>query len=132
MELHESLWSWKLFKAQLLSLFQAVWNRLLRKKKKVVEEPLSEEPLSGAAPIRTIREIYRAFLKWASQRGLPRKRYETPEEFRQRLLKQYPQHSHELQELTAAYASIRYGGLVPDERTLEQVRRDWEMLQQNA
>ncbi len=130
LEMHESLWSWQLFRTQLITFFLAIWRRLFGKKQQDKTLPLVEEPLSGPPALRSIREIYRALLKWAAQHSLPRKRFETPAEFQQRLLDKFPQTGQEVQTLTTAYTAIRYGGIVPDDAELQQVEQSWSALQQ--
>ncbi len=130
-DLHESLWSWSLFWMQFKAFFQALFARFFRRKTAtagdtvVVTEEIQAEPAA-----RSIREIYRAFLKKAARRGFPRKRFETPHEFKQRLDEKVPLAEPQLEMITEAYALTRYGGEVPDEVQLELVRREWVELDQ--
>ena len=88
------------------------------------------EEIKGEPAARSIREIYRAFLKKAARRGYPRKRFETPNEFKQRLDEKVPLAEPQLEMITGAYALTRYGGDVPDDAQLELVRRKWVELDQ--
>ena len=88
------------------------------------------EEIKGEPAARSIREIYRALLKKAAGRGYPRKRFETPYEFKQRLDEKVPLAEPQLEVITEAYAFTRYGGDVPDEAQLAQVRSKWVELDQ--
>ena len=88
------------------------------------------EEIKGEPAARSIREIYRAFLKKAAGRGYSRKRFETPNEFKQRLDEKVPLAEPQLEVITQAYTLTRYGGDVPDEAQLELVRRKWTELDQ--
>ncbi len=94
-ELHESVWSWALFLAQLRALLLVLFSRFRRRSRHSSDVPAIEE-IQGKPAARTIREIYRALLKRASARGLPRKKFETPYEFQQRLALKLPASDPEL------------------------------------
>lgn len=132
-DLHESLWSWQLFLAQFKAVLLALWQRIFRRKQPT-EQALnsSEETLSGEPMARSIREIYRALLRWSASRGYPRKKNETPYEFQHRLAERLPTLESELGTLTDAYASVRYGESVPDEAEVAQVQTQWRSLQQKT
>ncbi len=130
MDVHESLWSWSLFWAQFKSLWSALFRRFLPKRAKEVEEQEAMQKIEGEPAARTIREIYRALLRKATQRGYPRKRHETPYEFQERLDELVPLAEPQLEEITSSYAAIRYGGVVPDETEVAHVRRVWNELNQ--
>ena len=128
--MHESLWSWSLFWAQFKSLWLALLRRFLPKRAKEVEEQVATEKIEGEPSVRTIREIYRALLRKATQRGYPRKKYETPYEFQQRVDESVPLAEPQLEVITSSYAATRYGGAVPDEAEVAYVRRVWDELNQ--
>ncbi len=86
------------------------------------------EEIKGEPAARSIREIYRAFLKKAARHGYPRRRFETPYEFKQRLDEKVPLTEPQLEMITEAYAFTRYGGDVPDEAQLAQIRSNWVEL----
>ena len=126
----ESLWSWELFWTQLKAFFLALWRRFFPLP--VAPVASAQEEIAGTPTARSIREIYRAMLRWAAGQGHPRKRDETPYEFRQRLDERMPLVEPELSIMTDAYAAIRYGGATLDEADLALVQRDWQVLQQKA
>ncbi|HZO73695.1 MAG TPA: DUF4129 domain-containing protein [Ktedonobacteraceae bacterium] len=130
-DLAESLWSWELFWSQLKAFFLALWRRFFPLPVAPVAAA-QEEEISGTPTARSIRELYRAMLRWAASQGYPRKQDETPYEFRQRLDEGMPLVEPELSIMTDAYAAIRYGGATLDEADLALVQRDWQTLQQKA
>lgn len=128
-DLTESLWSWELFLAQMKAFFLAFWRHFFPKP---ALQPVQAEvaEVSGEPNARSIREIYRALLKWSAGRGYPREKDETPYEFRQRLNEHIPLVEAELSTVTEAYNALRYGAVVPDEAEVARVREDWVRLQQ--
>lgn len=130
-DVHESLWSWSLFWMQFKAIMYALLARFIHRKTTttgdtiVVTEEIQADPAA-----RSIREIYRAFLKKAARRGFPRKRFETPYEFKQRLDEKVPLVEPQLEMITGAYALARYGGEVPGEEQVALVRKEWVELDQ--
>ncbi len=124
----ESIWSWNLFLAQLKEFLLAIWLRFFPRRAGK-QEMTREEEIGGDAPVRSIRAIYRALLRWSASRGYARQKEETPYEFKDRLQQQIPQGEPELSTLTEAYAELRYGGGVPDEAVVARVQADWASLQ---
>jgi hypothetical protein len=131
-DLHESVWSWQLFWTQLRGLLHALWSRLFARKQQAESEAQPLIEIQGEPTARTVREIYRALLTWAASRGYPRKKDETPHEFRQRLHKGLSQSEPELGTITDAYTLVRYGESVPEESEVVQVQGQWIDLQQKA
>lgn len=129
---HESLWSWALFWTQLKAWLRALWQRLFPQRLATVAEIVSREESNVEPTARDMREIYRAFLTWATKRGYPRKKSETPYELDTRL------HSHlafaepEVSNITEAYTATRYGNIVPDESEVARIRNEWIALQQKS
>lgn len=128
-DLHESVWSWRLFRGQLLGLLRALWQRFFGRKKQIEEAQSVTQEITGEPAARTVREIYRALLKWATGCGYPRAQDETPYEFQLRLQEKLPQSMPELGTITHAYALVRYGENLPDEREVAQVQGEWQALQ---
>jgi hypothetical protein len=126
-ELRESLWSWTLFLAQLRAMLRLFFRRF--KRRHAAGTGAVMEEIQGEPAARTIREIYRAMLKRAAARGLPRKRCETPYEFNQRLAHQLPASASHLALLTEVYIATRYGSILPDPAELARVQQAWAMLQ---
>ncbi len=129
-DVHESLWSWSLFWMQLRSIARELFARFIHRDTTTEDVVVVTEEIHAEPAARSIREIYRAFLKRAARRGFPRKRFETPYEFKQRLDEKVPFAEPQLEVITEAYALTRYGGEVPDEAQLELVRKKWIELDQ--
>nr|MBA2285428.1 DUF4129 domain-containing protein [Ktedonobacteraceae bacterium] len=129
-ELHESLWSWSLFWAQVKAFLRALLSFLLPRSKAEGQQGPGQQPITGAPAARSVREIYRTLLKRAGGRGYPRKREETPNEFQRRLDERTLLAAPELVTITEAYTLTRYGEVVPDEAEVARVRGAWSALQQ--
>ncbi len=129
-DIHESLWSWSLFWTQLRAILHVLLARFIHRDTTTEDGVVVMEEIKGEPAARSIREIYRAFLKKAARRGYPRKRFETPYEFKQRLDEKVPLAEPQLEVITEAYAFTRYGGDVPGEAQLAQVRSNWVELDQ--
>ena len=129
-EVHESLWSWELFLTQLRAFLQALWLRLFPRRPAVALEQGSIDERSVEPTARSVREVYRAMLRWAADRGYPREKNETPYEFRLRLHARLPLTEPELGTMTDAYTAIRYGRAVPNEAEVAHVQQVWSQLRQ--
>ncbi len=129
-EVHESLWSWELFLTQLRAFLHALWLRLFPRRPVVALEQGIVDERAFEPTARTIREMYRALLRWAADRGYPRKKDETPYEFRQRLHSRLPLTEPELGVMTDAYTAIRYGRSVPSDADVAHVQQTWSQLRQ--
>jgi len=129
-DIHESLWSWSLFWTQLRAILHVLLARFIHRDTTNEDGVVVMEEIKGEPAARSIREIYRAFLKKAARRGYPRKRFETPYEFKQRLDEKVPLAEPQLEVITEAYAFTRYSGDVPGETQLAQVRSNWVELDQ--
>ena len=130
-EVSESLWSLEGFKADIWSYLSRLLNRFRRKKPAAtavnpVPVSLSEE----WAPNRrfTIREIYQGVLTEGRSVGLPRRRPETPYEYKGRLQSGFPPGGVELQEITEAYAAHRYGRVDTTDEQLGMLNQLWYRL----
>ncbi|MBI2831237.1 MAG: DUF4129 domain-containing protein [Chloroflexi bacterium] len=116
------------FKADLLAMLKFLFALptklllLLRFKRK--SKPALPE-------IRSVRQIYRQMLKWASSNGYPRGTAQTPYEYLQTLLGLLPQSREDLEFVTSRYVSTRYSALVPTGDELEQLRESWHRIKQN-
>ncbi len=129
MEIHESVWSWRLFLAQLRGLLLAFWHRFFPPRAVAEEEQTLLDDRKAAPTVRNIREMYRAMLKRAAGRGYSRLRIETPYEFQQRLDGRTPLASPHITPITDAYTAIRYGDIVPDEAEVARLRHEWGELE---
>jgi hypothetical protein len=115
---------------QLRSIVHALIARFMHRDMQTEDGVVKSEEIKGEPAARNVREIYRAFLKKAARHGYPRKRFETPYEFKQRLDEKVPLTEPQLEMITDSYAVTRYGGDVPDEAQLAQIRTHWVELDQ--
>src|SRR5216683_2562658 len=130
-DLHESLWSWSLFWSQLRAMLRSLFARLFPRAATAEDDRAAPaEQIQGEPAARSMREIYRAFLKKAANRGYSRRRHETPYELKQRIDEKVSLVEPQLEVITEAYALTRYGGAAPDETQLEVVRNNWVELDQ--
>lgn len=130
-DVHESLWSWTLFWSQLRAMLHSLFARLFPHAATTEDgQAILAEQIQGAPAVRSMREIYRAFLKKAANHGYSRKRHETPYELKQRIDEKAPLVEPQLEVITEAYALTRYGGSIPNEAQLEFVRNMWVELDQ--
>jgi len=128
LDVHESLWSWSLFWVQLKSLMLVLFARFMHRSTTKEDGVVKLEEIKGEPATRSIREIYRAFLRKATRHGYPRKRFETPFELKQRIDEKVLLAEPHLELITEAYAFTRYSGEVPDEAQLAQIRENWAEL----
>ena len=132
-EVHESLWSWALFIAQVKAFFSALWVRFFPQASQVTQGRDDESEGASEPTARSIREVYRAMLRWAAARGYARKRDETPYEFRKRLRESPSAITEpELSTVTEAYTAIRYGRVIPSEDEVVSIQQTWMQLQQKT
>ncbi len=131
-EVHESLWSWELFWTQLKALLRVLWLRLFPQQAEEAQLQRSESDIATEPTARNIREVYRAMLHWAMLRGYPRKRDETPYEFRARLHAMLPFIEPEVSTVTEAYTEVRYGRVVPSEAEVAHIQETWQQLQRKT
>ncbi len=127
-EVHESLWSWSLLLTQIRTFFRALWQRLFARPILVSLSDTVKEEIASEATVQSVREVYRAMLCWAAERGYPRKRDETPYEFRGRLHTRLPLTEPELSRITEAYTATRYGRTVPNAGEVAAVQQTWTQL----
>jgi Domain of unknown function (DUF4129) len=128
LDVHESLWSWSLFWMQLRSLVLVLFAGFMHRSTTKEDGAVKLEEIKGEPAARSIREIYRAFLRKATRHGYPRKRFETAYELKQRIDEKVPLTEPHLDLITEAYVFTRYGGEVPDDAQLAQIRVNWTEL----
>lgn len=129
-EIHESLWSWEGFKADLLLFFSMIWQRFKRKRKK----PMPRSPVPRWYTRRKvqgmlgIREIYRYLLWEASRCGIVRHSHETPYEYARRFGQTVPDGSEQVGELTNLYINVRYGDIKAEDKQVDYANNLWKAL----
>ncbi len=80
----------------------------------------------------SIRNIYGNVQRLAEQRGHPRHQAQTPNDFLPTLLLAFPGQEEALTHITAAYNDFEYGHVSTDPAELEQLRSDWQTVQDAA
>jgi hypothetical protein len=130
-EVHESLWSWEAFKADLRLFFSMLWQRFRPKRKLPV--PTAPVPISYADTVISgrlnIREIYRHLLWEAACSGMARGSHETAYEYTERLGQAVPECSEQLAELTGLYIDVRYGDFKAPRGKVTRANSLWKVLQ---
>lgn len=102
-EVRESIFSWRNFREDLKEML-----RSLRRKPKPPKE-LGYQFEEDDARSLDVREIYRHMQWEAGRSGIPRRRYETAEEYAGRIKKFVPDGTKPLGSLTQMYENVRYG-----------------------
>ncbi len=77
----------------------------------------------------TIRHIYANLQKLGAERGVPRDRTWTPNDYLPYLQRVFPERSQELRRITEAYNAFEYGHVPTTPETLQRLRDDWKTLQ---
>lgn len=132
-ELHETVFNWSLFFAQVRAALLALltWLNPFRRRASRDKQAHTTDDIVLAEPaVRSIREVYRARLKRAASRGHARETDETPYEFRLRLHKREAAAGAELEAITEAYVLARYGGNRPGKDEVARVKALWGELKQ--
>ncbi|RJQ37919.1 MAG: DUF4129 domain-containing protein [Dehalococcoidia bacterium] len=116
-EVHESLWSWALFRGDLSLVWQALRRRFARKRPAMVtvlpELPGYKED-EAIPDYPDIRAIYRRLLWEGEVAGVGRRAGETPAEYAGRLERAVSGGREELGFITEQYQRARYGEEVPE------------------
>lgn len=131
-EYSEYFWSWRTLKADLLAILYALLARILRRVSTGASIPVSPPPAAVApddAPqLFSIHEIYRGLLWEGWMAGVGRRPPETPHEYQQRLVSRAGPASAELDTITNAYVSARYGSAAIAGQRLAELNRLWRRL----
>lgn len=132
-EVHETVWSWDAFKMDLRNILAWLF-RWARKKKSTHSEnaelsnPLVISDAQDPGKLFNIRELYQALLWQGRQYGTPRQKSETPYEYRRKLVSRLDKVADEIDALTEAYISERYGEVTPEAERLNFLNRIWRTL----
>jgi hypothetical protein len=130
-EIHETLWSFGALKVDLRSILSWLFHWFHRKKS---EDEYSSPPRAVLINDRddnkkfNIREIYQALLWEGREAGAQRRQSETPSEYRKKLEEKLGKGKEEIEALTQAYVSDRYGEVAPEAEKLNFLNREWRNL----
>jgi hypothetical protein len=134
-EIRESVFGWEVVR----EVIAQVWEWLLRRRRSATAEDPSASTADEVVP-RSIREVYREFLRLTGRLGFGRGRAETPIEYARRLVRDHlgegeaasPVGRDALDTLTGSYVETRYGPPPveptdpgPAARALERLRSLW-------
>jgi hypothetical protein len=122
-EIHESLFSWKGLRDDLKELLGMLGNRFKR-------GPAGTAFDENAAGRMDVREIYRHVLWEGTRSGLPRRIYETPSDFYQRVGTSVPESRDTLEDITREYENVRYGEMSLSEERVDRVNSLWRKLRE--
>lgn len=78
----------------------------------------------------TVQNLYANLTRIARQRGYPRLPSQPPDEYVPRLMRAFPAHEGALARITNAYMRVHYGDHPVTAEELEQLRADYERLQE--
>jgi hypothetical protein len=110
-EVHESLWSWDLFRDDLRLLLRKLQQRFESRRQLKVSPALPAWYLDSFLGILSVRQIYECLLWETSRINMARQYYETPNEYARRLGRTVPGSQELLDEITNLYITARYGDL---------------------
>ena len=130
-EFSEYFWSWQALKSDLLAILYALLGRFLGRRG--ARGATTSPPPAAIAPddapqLFSIHEIYRGLLWEGRMAGVDRRPPETPYEYQRRLTAQVGPSSLELNAITVAYVSARYGGTSIAGQRLAELNRLWRRL----
>lgn len=122
-EQRDSVWSWREF-------FVLLWARLKRLLGRMRPPSPPSRPVEAPVPeeARSIRAVYRAYLRAGAAAGLPRRPEQTPLEYLSALAPRLGESEPLAETITAGYNAARYAERPPGEATVHEVRRAWEAL----
>jgi hypothetical protein len=131
-EVHETFWSWSLFRTDLRRFLGWLFRWAHRRRKVSSDNIAPPTPIAAGEneidKIFNIRELYQAVLWQGRQAGIPRRKSETPYEYRQNLESHLNIPRNEIELLTEAYVTDRYGLVNPTPQKVELLNRIWRSL----
>ncbi len=127
-ETHESLWSWDLFKSDLQILLDRMRGLVPSRKQADAAGVLPEWYLDSFQGTLSIRQIYECLLWETARVNMPRRQYETPNEYARRLYRSLPESRELLGEITGIYDDTRYGERETENTLLIHANNLWKSL----
>ncbi|GIW07610.1 MAG: hypothetical protein KatS3mg060_2415 [Dehalococcoidia bacterium] len=123
-EERDSVWSWREFFAAIRAWLGRLAGRLRPAPPAMarrVEPPITEEA-------RSIRAVYRAFLRAGSAAGAPRRPEQTPLEYLEVIAPRLGEGASLAKTITTGYNTARYAGRPPSEPAVREIQAAWEQL----
>ena len=105
-EVHESLWSWGGFRADLKSFLKGLLPEAAGQR---AGGPPIAATIDGEEQYLDVRELYRGLLWEGEQAGHPKAKHQTPYEYQRALDRFVPDEHEGLAEITGTYVENRYG-----------------------
>ena len=129
-EVSEYFWSWQALKSDLLAILNAILNRFRRRPPPptLTSPPPAAISLDDSPQVFSIDEIYRGLLWEGRAAGVDRPAPDTPYEYQDRLMRDASPAPDELEAITSAYVSARYGQASIAGHRLAELNRLWHRL----
>ena len=130
-EYSEYFWTWSALKRDLFAILNALLRRFLRRRSPpapLASPPPSALVLEDSTHVFSIQEIYRGLLWEGRVAGVGRLASETPYEYGQRIAPYSEPATDELDAITQAYVSARYGEQPIVGQRLADLNRLWHRL----
>ena len=122
--------AWRGAGHQVRDLRQAVRTRLQREPadKGKPQPPWRFIRINALSPREQIRYFYLSTVKRAADKGVPRRRAETPLEFARDLKQSWPEAEDDVDALTDAFLEARYGRSPIDKEDVNPVKKRWRQV----
>jgi Domain of unknown function (DUF4129) len=103
-------------------------SALLRRRAVQPQRRMPALRLRRLAPRELVFYFYRSTVRRAAERGLPRRRGQTPYEYQATLAERLPEAEQEIDELTDAFVTAQYSRRTVGPDDARRARRPWEQL----
>jgi len=90
--------------------------------------PASQDIAVASTSPRTVREVYREFLRFGRRAGFPRQSAQTPSEYARHPSLASPSLADPVARLTRSYVSVRYGEIAGDDAMVDESRLALEQI----
>jgi hypothetical protein len=118
-ETRESLFSWRRANDDVSGMFSDWWKKMF---------PFKEKDMDGGKDPATPREFYHGFLGLASRLGRPRRDWETPNEHQRGIWGLLP--TDPVFRIVQRFQRSHYGRTGSDDAGVEDLRKDWQEIQE--
>jgi hypothetical protein len=117
------------FKLDFLNWLKRILYKIFR-----IKANSSPKGKSSSIPpeIASVRQLYSQFLHWAAEKGYPRPKSQTPNEYEYVLGGVIPENQEDLDFITREYVNARYGSELPTEIEVSQLKQKWQELKKKG
>ncbi|MCA9934598.1 MAG: DUF4129 domain-containing protein [Ardenticatenaceae bacterium] len=84
--------------------------------------------VNGLPPREQVRYFYLSVVRRAGETGVPRQKSETPLEYATNLKERWPEHEHELEDLTQAFLAARYSAHPIEKSMANTIKNSWKRI----